>query len=225
MFVLFSQLTTKLLRSLVNCVPIVTPSFWKSYVEWAENHKTELPNLVDFLPDVDTKTMGEDATKEILLPNAARKNLFQNITFIFVLQEHMKRLEEIITLAGGVCLVKCGQSQTMILTTKSVAIACAERFQSNLDSKTKKAFENDANSNNIQIIHEQEIIISILKAKTENLFKRPNRIQASLTSFFNKATKSPNAILDGSIVDDEKMTHNHRRLSRRLNDLNQSENQ
>lgn len=148
--------------------------------------------------------MGDKATKNMLIPHQGRKTLFDNITFIFVLQEHLQQMEQIITLAGGFCVAQCNESRTIeISTEKCIAIELADRFKLN-SKKTKKAFDKFVKLNEIQIVHEREIIISMLQVNTDNLFKNPNRIQASIKSFFKIAPKS-NAILDESAINDEKV--------------------
>lgn len=93
-----AKMTQKLAASLAAGIPIVTIKFWQAVKTSEEQNKT-LPNISDYCPELDDQLLRPDNVN--LLPLSQRKNVFNNLLFIFFLKRQHNTYKEMITLAGG----------------------------------------------------------------------------------------------------------------------------
>ncbi|XP_044015306.1 nibrin [Aphidius gifuensis] len=93
-----AKMTQKLASCLAAGVPIVTIKFWQA-VKTSEEQGKPLPNISDYCPELDDQLLRPDNVN--LLPLSQRKNVFNNLLFIFFLKRQYNIYKEMITLAGG----------------------------------------------------------------------------------------------------------------------------
>lgn len=91
--------TIKVLQSLAYGVPIVSPEYFDKYIESATNNALALPDVKDFVPAItEPYIIKEPGMMEVHLD---RQRLFQNKTFVFMVNHHMQKFDPIIQLAAG----------------------------------------------------------------------------------------------------------------------------
>lgn len=94
--------TVKVLQSLANGTPIVSPKYFDAYIECAQEHRPQLPDVNDFVPDIiEPYLLKEVGMMHVHLD---RQRLFQNKTFVFMVKRHMEQFGPIIKLAAGKCV-------------------------------------------------------------------------------------------------------------------------
>uniref|UniRef100_A0A182QW00 FHA domain-containing protein n=1 Tax=Anopheles farauti TaxID=69004 RepID=A0A182QW00_9DIPT len=94
--------TTKFLHCLVGQVPIVTPDFFHTIDSVCIRNGKPLPQVEAFLPRCSETQIKN--TQHNFHPNVSRRNLFQGKEFIFLNTVPFNQYNDIIKLAGGVCL-------------------------------------------------------------------------------------------------------------------------
>uniref|UniRef100_A0A182N5B4 FHA domain-containing protein n=1 Tax=Anopheles dirus TaxID=7168 RepID=A0A182N5B4_9DIPT len=99
--------TTKFLQCLVGQVPIVTPDFFNAIDSDCIGQGKALPMVEEFLP-VCTESHIRNM-QQFFHPNSTRRDLFRGKEFIFLSNTQFVQFEEIVKLAGGVCL--CAQRE------------------------------------------------------------------------------------------------------------------
>lgn len=82
-------------------VPIVMPAFWTAYVECARQNHQQLPDVNDFVPEINEPFLRSNP--QLLHVDLRRQRLFQGKKFIFMTERHMKSFEMIIKMAHGEC--------------------------------------------------------------------------------------------------------------------------
>lgn len=103
------QTTPKFLKALSHGIPIVTPKYWHEFIE-----NGKFPDAEECVPAIDTQQSNE-FTPEMLLVNAAKKELIANHVFVFPLAKHMEK-PEVIRLTGGQC-VTMGHIKDILIDT------------------------------------------------------------------------------------------------------------
>lgn len=92
-------ITPKVLQALSGTVPVVTPSYWTSYIA-AARAGIDLPNTNDFVPPIAEPFLSGNVRFTV---NVERRRLFVKHEFVFMLTKHMERYESIIRMSGGRC--------------------------------------------------------------------------------------------------------------------------
>ncbi|XP_013789284.1 nibrin-like [Limulus polyphemus] len=92
------KVTVKTVCALVSLKPLVTPDYFRVFVESIEN-KTELPDASRFLPPVGESAINKDNVNFNVI--VRRKTLFTDKTFVFLTAKQYKKLHLPVTLGGG----------------------------------------------------------------------------------------------------------------------------
>lgn len=118
------------LQSMVQGVPIVTPAYWTAYVECVRENRQQLPNVNDFVPEINEQFIRK--TPNLLHVNLRRQRLFQGKTFVFMTRRHMAAFESIIKLAHGNCdyLEKNRFVKKDLLKKEIIPVVCKTTGQS-----------------------------------------------------------------------------------------------
>ncbi|XP_049286943.1 nibrin [Anopheles funestus] len=100
-------ITTKFLQCLVGQVPIVQPEYFQTIDRDCIGQGKALPAVKDFLPTCTEPYIRNEP--QLFCRNPARSDLFKGKEFIFLNTAQLGQFENIVKLAGGVCL--CAQRE------------------------------------------------------------------------------------------------------------------
>lgn len=92
------SVTFKVLLALLVEIPIVTPKYWNDLKESILTEKKIISNCKDYVPSISEPILRDKI--EDFYVNPARKELFKNIKFYFLLKRDMNLYKQIIILAG-----------------------------------------------------------------------------------------------------------------------------
>ncbi|XP_076322299.1 nibrin isoform X2 [Tachypleus tridentatus] len=92
------KVTVKTVCALVSLKPLVTPDYFRVFVECIEN-KTELPDACRFLPPIGESAINKNDVNFNII--SKRKTLFKDKTFVFLTAKQYKKLHLPVTLGGG----------------------------------------------------------------------------------------------------------------------------
>lgn len=92
--------TLKVLKALVENVPIVSCEYWKDYYENLKNSKLP-PKCENYLPKLAEKFLNKEIVSFHL--NEKRKTIFHGKKFVFMNKVHLEKYSSIIECAGGEC--------------------------------------------------------------------------------------------------------------------------
>lgn len=167
--------TMKVLMSLTNGIPIVTPDFWKHYFSAASENAAQLPNAEDFVPPIEEPFILKQ--KSMLYINLSRQRLFQGKTFAFMVSRHLRQFEAIINLAGGQCvsLDESRVRRSSLLKTDFIPVQYTPSLESqSTDSITKVT--DYITQHNRRLIHESEIGFALIHSSTERFCNPDHRV-------------------------------------------------
>uniref|UniRef100_A0AAG5CZ54 FHA domain-containing protein n=1 Tax=Anopheles atroparvus TaxID=41427 RepID=A0AAG5CZ54_ANOAO len=158
--------TTKLLVCLVGQVPVVNPEYFAA-VDACIAQGNALPPVTDFIPTCTESYIKNDPT--MFQPNPARRDLFKGKEFIFFNTAQCQQYEDIVKLAGGVCL--CVQrekiTKTRFVKPNVVTIKLKEFAASQSQSQSLDFLDKQFTARNLRMIPEVEIGLAVLYASTE----------------------------------------------------------
>uniref|UniRef100_A0A182PE38 FHA domain-containing protein n=1 Tax=Anopheles epiroticus TaxID=199890 RepID=A0A182PE38_9DIPT len=159
--------TTKLLHCLVGQVPIVKPDYFHTIERECIGKGKALPSTKDFIPTCsETYIRSEQRNFQ---PNASRSKLFRGKEFIFLNTAQYNQYENIVKLAGGVCLdaqrdriAKSRFLNPNVITVK-LNLSDSSQSQSQLFDKLSQYIA----SRGRRIIPDPEIGLAIIHCSTE----------------------------------------------------------
>eukprot|EP01125_Pyxidicula_operculata_P017760 TRINITY_DN6261_c0_g1_i2.p1 TRINITY_DN6261_c0_g1~~TRINITY_DN6261_c0_g1_i2.p1 ORF type:complete len:653 (+),score=135.48 TRINITY_DN6261_c0_g1_i2:52-2010(+) len=94
------EITPKVIIAVVRTIPIVTMKWIKDI---SNIHSAlVVPDASDYLPEVKDDSKYK---KSLFLPDERRKSLFNNMTFITLKESQKKKISDVISLAGGQCIL------------------------------------------------------------------------------------------------------------------------
>lgn len=169
--------TVKVLQSLAYGIPIVSPNYWDAYIEYTRQHKTELPNVMDFVPDITEPYIIKEPG--MMAVHFDRQRLFQNKTFVFMVKRHMEQFEPVIKLAAGKCMnmEKDKIRRTFLLKADCIPVQYTPSANTQCSSDVQDIVEY-IQSNDRRLISESEIGLAILHRSIDR-FCNPDRKMVS----------------------------------------------
>lgn len=171
--------TMKVLLSLANGIPIVTPGFWAQYLSSARENATELPNAENFIPPIAEPFILKE--KSWLQVNLNRQRLFRGKTFVFMVRKHLRQFESIINLAGGesVSLDEKRVRRNSLLKNHFITV----QYTPSLESQSTEGIMNVADyvkEHNRRVINESEIGLAIIHCSIERFCNPDCRMEECL---------------------------------------------
>lgn len=162
--------TVKCLNALLCQRLIITPKYFEDLVTLFGSSKLDssaIPDPNDYLPAIGEANL--DSNKVCFKPNAARKDLFEDKKFIFLCNDQLQKLQNIIELAGGHCEMfnKLVHFKSLKCTSKNknnilFLIDPSEKYH-----QIQTTIEKRLDSLNQRLIDDTEIGMSILYASVE----------------------------------------------------------
>ncbi|XP_053671134.1 nibrin [Anopheles nili] len=158
--------TTKFLQCLVAQVPIVKPEFFTAVESCIEQHKP-IPLLDNFIPTCNESYIRNDQPS--YNPNPSRRDLFKGKEFVFLNNVQRQQYEDIIKLAGGVCL--CAQrekiAKTRLFKPNVVIVKFSDPGSSQSQSQSFDWLHQSVTALGRRMIPDTEIGLAIIFSSTE----------------------------------------------------------
>uniref|UniRef100_A0A182KBX7 FHA domain-containing protein n=1 Tax=Anopheles christyi TaxID=43041 RepID=A0A182KBX7_9DIPT len=159
--------TTKFLQCLVGQIPIVSPDFFHAIERDCIVQGKSLPAVKDFVP---TCTETYIRNEQLLFhPNPSRSALFRGKEFIFLNTSQHNQFENIVKLAGGVCL--CAQrekiAKSRFLKPNVVTVKLKSSGSSQTQSQSFDTLSQYIASRGRRMVPDLEIGLAIMFGSTE----------------------------------------------------------
>lgn len=165
--------TVKVLQSLAYGVPIVSPAYFDAYLVGAKAHNKDLPDVKSFVPEItEPYIIKERGMMEVHLD---RQRLFQNKSFVFMVQKQMDRFSQIIPLAGGKC-INIGEGnvrKSFLLKNECIPVQYTASSNSQCSTDVENIVEY-IQKNGRRLIAESEIGLAIIHRAIDR-FCNPDR--------------------------------------------------
>ncbi|XP_052902991.1 nibrin [Anopheles moucheti] len=160
-------ITTKFLQCLVGQVPIVKPELFQTIDRDCIAHGKALPSEKDFVPVCTEPYMRNEP--QLFHPNATRSDLFKGKEFIFFNTVQFRQFENIVKIAGGVCL--CAKSEKIVksrfLKPNVVAIRLNSSSTTQSQSQSFETMSQYLASYGRRMVPDMEIGLALIFCSTE----------------------------------------------------------